>query len=165
MWYSLPYFNKQRTYGPGYVDKSTVLSTDNGFEKLENTRNLTLFQQSVQDLYFDKGSVAGVQTQAGIIFQSEIVVLTVGTFLNGLIHIGSSSFTAGRAGEPASLKLSENMVQLEIELGRLKTGTPPRLSKSSINFDLIEEQKETPQDLYFPFSIIQSMSLHKFLVT
>ena len=117
--------------------------------KLENTRNLTLFQQSVEDLYCVKGNVAGVRTQAGIIFQSEIVVLTVGTFLNGLIHIGSSSFTAGRAGEPASVNLSENMAELEIKLGRLKTGTPPRLSKRSIDFDLIEEQKgDAPRPLF-----------------
>ena len=117
--------------------------------KLENTRNLTLFQQSVEDLHFVNGNVEGVRTQAGIIFQSEIVVLTVGTFLNGLIHIGSSSFTAGRAGEPASVNLSENMAELEIKLGRLKTGTPPRLSKKSINFNLIEEQKgDTPRPLF-----------------
>ena len=118
-------------------------------KKLENARNLTLFQQSVEDLHFDKGNIAGVRTQAGIIFQSEIVVLTVGTFLNGLIHIGSSSFTAGRAGEPASVNLSENMAELEIKLGRLKTGTPPRLSKRSIDFASIEEQRgDTPRPLF-----------------
>ncbi|MEC9248730.1 MAG: tRNA uridine-5-carboxymethylaminomethyl(34) synthesis enzyme MnmG [Pseudomonadota bacterium] len=108
--------------------------------KLENTKNLNLFQQSVEDLHLEKGNVIGVRTQAGIIFLGKIVVLTVGTFLNGLVHIGQSSFTAGRAGEPASVDLSRNMADLAFNLGRLKTGTPPRLSKDSLNFELMDRQ-------------------------
>ena len=122
-------------------------------QALENTENLTLFQQSVEDLYLENGAIRGVVTQNGIIFEGKTVILTVGTFLNGVIHIGQVSFSAGRAGEPASIGLSKNMGDLEFSLGRLKTGTPPRLSMDSLNFELMERQPgdcPEPSFSFFP---------------
>ena len=120
-------------------------------QELENTPNLTLFQQSVEDLHLVNGAISGVITQGGITFEGKIVILTVGTFLNGVIHIGQVSFSAGRAGEPASVGLSKNMGDLEFSLGRLKTGTPPRLSRDSLNFELMERQPGDRPEPSFSF--------------
>src|SRR5207249_5047105 len=95
--------------------------------RLENQANLTLFQQPVDDLTLAGDRVTGVLTQIGIRFESEAVVLTTGTFLSGLIHVGLEHYEAGRAGDPAAKTLAARLRELKLPVGRLKTGTPPRL--------------------------------------
>jgi tRNA uridine 5-carboxymethylaminomethyl modification enzyme len=112
--------------------------------RLENQPNLSLFQQPVDDLLLEGGRVVGAVTQSGIRFRGRAVVLTAGTFLNGLIHIGLQNYTAGRAGDPAATMLGARLRELKLPQGRLKTGTPPRIDGRTINFDLLEEQ---PGDL------------------
>src|SRR5271167_3645465 len=106
--------------------------------RLENQPNLTLFQQAVDDLmleeYNGKPRVCGVVTQLGIQFRARSVVLTTGTFLSGLIHVGLTHYQAGRAGDPPSLSLAARLRELKLPVGRLKTGTPPRLDARSIDF-------------------------------
>jgi len=109
-------------------------------EVLENTENLTLFQQSVDDLIVDNDSVIGVVTQMGLKFKAKAVVLTVGTFLGGLIHVGESNFEGGRAGDPPSNALSRRLRAFPFNVQRLKTGTPPRLDGKTIDFDQLEKQ-------------------------
>jgi tRNA uridine 5-carboxymethylaminomethyl modification enzyme len=94
---------------------------------LENQPNLTLFQQPVDDVVVTRGSVTGVITQGGIRFDAKAVVLTTGTFLSGLIHVGLRHHEAGRAGEPPSNTLAARLRELALPVGRLKTGTPPRI--------------------------------------
>ena len=107
---------------------------------LENQNNLFLFQQSVDDLLVTGNKVTGVKTHLGLIFTARAVVLTAGTFLNGLIHVGLNHYSAGRAGEPPSSSLAQRLKELALPQGRLKTGTPPRLDKRSIDFSRLEEQ-------------------------
>ena len=102
--------------------------------RLENQPNLWLFQQAVDDLIVENGRAAGVITQIGLRFAADAVVLTAGTFLNGLIHVGMSHYPAGRAGDPPAIRLGERLKELGLPQGRLKTGTPPRLDAHSINF-------------------------------
>ncbi len=107
---------------------------------LENQPNLTLFQQAVDDIIIENDRVTGVMTQSGIIFKAKSVVLTSGTFLGGRIHIGLQNYTGGRAGDPASIRLSERLRDYELPVGRLKTGTPPRIDGRTIDFSVLEEQ-------------------------
>jgi len=107
---------------------------------LENQPNLTLFQQEVADLKLEHGRVAGVITQAGIEFVARAVVLTVGTFLGGRIHVGLEQYAGGRAGDPPSNKLAEKLRALPFRVGRLKTGTPPRLDGRSIDYSSLQVQ-------------------------
>ncbi len=107
---------------------------------LENQPNLSIFQQAVDDLIVEGGRVRGVVTQTGLNFYAPAVVLTTGTFLGGKIHIGLESHSAGRAGEPPSIALAQRLRELPFRVGRLKTGTPPRIDASSVNFSLMEEQ-------------------------
>ncbi len=107
---------------------------------LENTDNLRLFQQPVDDLLIEQGRIAGVQTQSGLRFFAPTVVLTVGTFLGGKIHVGLQNFAGGRAGNPPAQVLSERLRELNLPVGRLKTGTPPRLDKRSIDFSRMQAQ-------------------------
>ena len=109
-------------------------------ETLENTENLTLFQQAVDDLIVENDTVVGVVTQMGLKFKAKSVVLTVGTFLGGLIHIGQSNFEGGRAGDPPSNALSRRLRALPFNVQRLKTGTPPRLDGKTIDFSQLEQQ-------------------------
>jgi len=118
-------------------------------EVLENTENLTLFQQSVDDLIIEGDTVVGVVTQMGLKFKAEAVVLTVGTFLGGLIHIGESNFEGGRAGDPPSNALSRRLRALPFNVQRLKTGTPPRLDGKTIDFDQLDKQPgDTPTPVF-----------------
>src|SRR5690606_33248964 len=94
---------------------------------LENQPNLWIFQQSADDLIVENDQVKGVVTQMGLRFLAENVVLTTGTFLGGLIHIGLQNYSGGRAGDPPSIALARRLRELPLRLGRLKTGTPPRL--------------------------------------
>ena len=107
---------------------------------LENQPHLTLFQQAVDDLIVEGGAVAGVVTQMGLRFRAPVVVLTVGTFLGGLIHIGNANYSGGRAGDPPSLRLASRLRELPLRVGRLKTGTPPRIDGRSIDFSVLEQQ-------------------------
>ncbi len=114
-------------------------------EILQNQPNLRLFQQAVDDLIVENGRVTGVVTQMGLAFQAPAVVLTAGTFLSGKIHIGMQNYSGGRAGDPPSIALADRLRELPIRIGRLKTGTPPRIDANTINFDLMTEQKgDTP---------------------
>ena len=107
---------------------------------LESCPNLVLFQQSVEDLVFEGGAVRGVRTRMGLEFHAPSVVLTVGTFLGGCIHVGLQSHEGGRAGDPASVGLARYLRGLGLRVARLKTGTPPRLDGRSVDFDAFEEQ-------------------------
>jgi tRNA uridine 5-carboxymethylaminomethyl modification enzyme len=101
---------------------------------LENQPGLTLFQAAVDDILVSLDRVIGVETQLGIRFLSQTVVLTAGTFLDGKIHVGLENHTGGRAGDPAAIKLSARLKDLKLPQGRLKTGTPPRIDGRTIDF-------------------------------
>ncbi|GLO62402.1 tRNA uridine 5-carboxymethylaminomethyl modification enzyme MnmG [Vibrio sp. MACH09] len=107
---------------------------------LENTDNLTLFQQSADDLIVEHDQVVGVITQMGLKFHARAVVLTVGTFLGGKIHIGMESSSGGRAGDPPSIALANRLRELPLRVDRLKTGTPPRIDANSVDFSQLEVQ-------------------------
>ncbi|MFH1605053.1 MAG: tRNA uridine-5-carboxymethylaminomethyl(34) synthesis enzyme MnmG [Pseudomonadota bacterium] len=108
--------------------------------RLENQPNLTLFQQAVDDIVLEGDRISGVVTQLGVRFSGRAVVVTTGTFLSGLIHIGMVSFQAGRAGDPSSVNLGACLRELKLPIGRLKTGTPPRIDGRSIDFSMMREQ-------------------------
>ena len=107
---------------------------------LETCPNLVLFQQSVEDLLFEGGAVCGVRTRMDLEFRARAVVLTVGTFLGGRIHVGMQSHEGGRAGDPASTGLARHLRGLGLRVARLKTGTPPRLDGRSVEWSAFEEQ-------------------------
>ncbi len=107
---------------------------------LENQENLILFQQTVSDLIVEGDKVVGVKTQMGLDFSAKAVVLTTGTFLGGLIHIGLENYSGGRAGDSASIALSKRLRELPFRVDRLKTGTPPRIDGRTIDFDKLEVQ-------------------------
>ncbi len=109
-------------------------------ETLENTEHLSLFQQAVEDLIVEEGRVVGVVTQMGLRFQAPTVVLTVGTFLGGRIHIGLENYEGGRAGDPPANALARRLRELDLGVERLKTGTPPRIDGRSIDWSVLEEQ-------------------------
>jgi tRNA uridine 5-carboxymethylaminomethyl modification enzyme len=116
---------------------------------LENQPNLALFQQTVSDLIVENGKVAGVKTQMGLNFTARAVILTTGTFLGGKIHIGLENYSGGRAGDPASIALSERLRELPFRIDRLKTGTPPRIDGRTIDFSKLEEQHgDTPVPVF-----------------
>ena len=125
---------------------------------LENQPNLTIFQQAADDITVRGDRVDGVVTQLGVNFEAPTVVLTAGTFLNGLVHVGLESYRAGRFGDPPSLSLAERLKELRLPVGRLKTGTPPRLDGKSIDFTVMKEQ---PGDTPVPvFSFLGSVAQH-----
>lgn len=114
---------------------------------LENTPNLDFFQDMVKSLIIENNQVAGVITSLGISIKGKSVVLTNGTFLNGLIHVGDKQLGGGRMGEPRAFGITEQLVSLGFEAGRMKTGTPPRVDGRSLDYSKMEEQKgdENPQ--------------------
>lgn len=125
---------------------------------LENQPNLLIFQQAVDDLLIENNRVTGVVTQMGLKFTSQTVVLTAGTFLAGKVHIGFANYQGGRAGDPPSLKLAEKLRELPLRIGRLKTGTPPRIDGRTINFAELQEQ---PSDTPLPvFSFLGNGAQH-----
>lgn len=112
---------------------------------LENQPNLWIFQQACDDLIVENQRVRGAVTQMGLRFFAESVVLTAGTFLGGLIHIGMQNYSGGRAGDPPSIALARRLRELPLRVGRLKTGTPPRIDGRSVDFSLMTEQPgDTP---------------------
>lgn len=127
-------------------------------ERLENQANLAIFQQPVVDLIENGDQVEGVKTEMGLSFYAPNVVLTAGTFLDGKIHIGDVNFGGGRAGDPPAVKLASRLRERPFRIGRLKTGTPPRIDRNTIDYSRIEEQ---PGDDPAPcFSSMGSMALH-----
>ena len=119
--------------------------------RLENQPNLSIFQQAVDDILLEGDRVVGVATQLGVQFRGRAVVLTTGTFLSGLIHVGLANYQAGRAGDPASLTLAARLRELKLPVGRLKTGTPPRLDSRSIDFGVLEAQPGDSPEPVFSF--------------
>ncbi|MBT0962121.1 tRNA uridine-5-carboxymethylaminomethyl(34) synthesis enzyme MnmG [Denitromonas iodatirespirans] len=127
-------------------------------KRLENQPNLTLFQQAVDDITVEGERVTGVITQLGIRFEAPAVVLTAGTFLNGLIHVGLANHAGGRAGDPPSVSLGQRLKELKLPQGRLKTGTPPRIDGRTVDFSVMTVQ---PGDDPVPvFSFLGSVAQH-----
>ena len=125
---------------------------------LENQPNLWLFQQAVDDIILEGEKVTGVVTQIGLRFKSKSVVLTAGTFLGGLVHVGMQNYSAGRAGDPSAISLAARLRELNLPAGRLKTGTPPRIDGRSINYKVMQEQ---PGDSPVPvFSFLGNATQH-----
>jgi len=116
---------------------------------LESQKNLSIFQQAVDDILIVNEKVIGIRTQSGITIHSKTVVLTAGTFLAGKIHIGLNQFEAGRAGDPPAKTLSKRLRELSLGVGRLKTGTPPRIDGKSVDFSVMTEQPgDTPTPVF-----------------
>jgi tRNA uridine 5-carboxymethylaminomethyl modification enzyme len=127
-------------------------------KKLENQPNLWLFQQAVDDIILDGDKAVGVVTQIGLRFASKSVVLTAGTFLGGLIHVGLQNYSAGRAGDPPAISLAARLREIGLPAGRLKTGTPPRIDGRTIDYSVMLEQ---PGDNPVPvFSFLGNVSQH-----
>lgn len=127
-------------------------------QMLENYPNLQIFQQACDDLIMDGDRVAGVVTQSGIRISGKTVVLTVGTFLNGLIHIGMENYKGGRAGDPPSIALAQRLREMPLRIDRLKTGTPPRIDARSVDFSVMQAQHgDDPRPV---FSFIGDASQH-----
>ena len=120
-------------------------------ELLEETKGLNMFQDMVTGLLVSDGTVSGVKTALGLTFEAQTVVLTSGTFMNGLIHVGDQNFGGGRAGERASKGITEELIALGFEAGRMKTGTPPRIDGRTIDFKAMEEQKGDDNPGQFSF--------------
>jgi len=126
--------------------------------RLESQPNLWLFQQAVDDLVLSGDRVVGAITAIGLRFHAEAVVLTAGTFLGGLVHVGLSRYEAGRAGDPPSISLAARLRELQLPVGRLKTGTPPRIDGRTIDFSRLQEQ---PGDRPEPvFSFLGDRGMH-----
>ncbi|MDR5172114.1 tRNA uridine-5-carboxymethylaminomethyl(34) synthesis enzyme MnmG [Methylobacillus flagellatus] len=126
--------------------------------RLENQPNLWLFQQAVDDIILEGERVAGVVTQLGLRFESKAVVLTAGTFLAGLVHVGLANYQAGRAGDPPAVSLAARLREIGLPAGRLKTGTPPRIDGRTIDYSVMAEQ---PGDTPVPvFSFLGSAEQH-----
>ncbi|WBF45482.1 tRNA uridine-5-carboxymethylaminomethyl(34) synthesis enzyme MnmG [Serratia rubidaea] len=116
---------------------------------LENQPNLMIFQQPVEDLMVENDRVVGAVTQMGLKFRAKAVVLTVGTFLDGKIHIGLENYSGGRAGDPPAISLSQRLRELPLRVDRLKTGTPPRIDARTIDFSVLAEQHgDTPTPVF-----------------
>ncbi len=128
-------------------------------KKIDEQKNLRIFQQDVEDFLIENTVVVGVKTKLGLKFRSRALVLTTGTFLNGLIHIGKESHSGGRAGDPASISLARRMEELRMTRGRLKTGTPPRLDGSTISYEFLESQPGDSNPIPV-FSYIGNQDMH-----
>lgn len=126
--------------------------------RLENQPNLWLFQQAVDDIILEGEKAVGVVTQIGLRFNAKAVVLTAGTFLGGLVHVGLQNYSAGRAGDPPAISLAARLREIGLPAGRLKTGTPPRIDGRTINYSVMTEQ---PGDAPVPvFSFLGFASQH-----
>ena len=119
---------------------------------VENQQNLNIRQAMVESLVIENGTIKGVLDQSGYFYGAKKVIITTGTFLNGLVHVGASQTPSGRAGELASIGLANNLKQLGFDIGRMKTGTPPRLRASSIDFSRLERQDSDPEPQPFSFT-------------
>ena len=119
---------------------------------LEQNPNVDFWQEMVIGMIIEEGRVAGVKTSMGLEIKSRSVILTSGTFMNGVIHIGEKQFGGGRAGERASVGITEQLVELGFEAGRMKTGTPPRVDGRTLDYDKMEEQKGDEDPAKFSFT-------------
>jgi len=128
-------------------------------QTLQNQPNLMIFQQAVEDLMLEGDRVVGAVTQVGLKFRGRSVVLTAGTFLNGLIHVGLNHYSGGRAGDPPAITLGQRLKELKLPQGRLKTGTPPRIDSRSIDFSKTETQPGD-SDPVPVFSYMGSEAMH-----
>jgi tRNA uridine 5-carboxymethylaminomethyl modification enzyme len=127
-------------------------------KKLENQPNLWLFQQAVDDIILEGDKAVGVLTQIGLRFHSKATVLTAGTFLGGLVHVGMQNYSAGRAGDPPAISLAARLREIGLPAGRLKTGTPPRIDGRTIDYSVMTEQ---PGDNPVPvFSFLGNIAQH-----
>ncbi len=148
----------------GYAVRATRAQADRMLYKqairtmLENQPNLWLFQQAVDDLIVEQDRVTGVITQLGLRFSAKTVVLTAGTFLGGLIHVGQANYQAGRAGDPPSISLAHRLRELSLPAGRLKTGTPPRIDGRTIDYSVLQEQ--AGDDPVPVFSFMGNAAMH-----
>ncbi|VXC24812.1 tRNA uridine 5-carboxymethylaminomethyl modification enzyme MnmG [Flavobacterium sp. 9AF] len=130
--------------------------------QLENTPNLDFYQEMVTGIITDNGKLVGVKTALGIEIKAKAVVLTNGTFLNGLIHIGDKQFGGGRAGESASFGITEDLIKLGFESGRMKTGTPPRVDGRSLDYSkMIEQPGDAVPDKFSYSSITKPLAIQK----
>jgi tRNA uridine 5-carboxymethylaminomethyl modification enzyme len=126
--------------------------------RLESHKNLTIFQQAVDDLIIENCRIGGVVTELGIRFLARAVVLTTGTFLSGLVHVGLKNYQAGRAGDPPAIRLARRLRDLDLPVGRLKTGTPPRIDGRTIDYSAMTKQ---PGDDPVPvFSFLGTVEQH-----
>lgn len=119
---------------------------------LEGTPNLDFYQEMISGILIENNKVIGVKTNLGIEIKAQTVVLTNGTFLNGLIHIGDKQFGGGRAGESASFGITEDLIKVGFEAGRMKTGTPPRVDGRSLDYTKMEEQPGDDNPQKFSYS-------------
>ena len=148
----------------GPAVRATRAQTDRDLYKhairatLANYPNLSVFQQPCTQLLFSGGQLCGVETAAGISFGCGAAVLCAGTFLNGIIHIGLNSYPGGRAGDPSSVTLGMQLRELGMRTGRLKTGTPPRILASSVNYEVME--KQAPDEVMPVFSYMNGPEVH-----
>ena len=158
-----------RSKGPAMwsprVQSDRTLFTQHWRQLLESTPNLDFYQEMVKGIIVDNNVVTGIETQLGLVIKSKTVVLTNGTFLNGLIHIGEKNFGGGRAGESASFGLTDCLTALGFQSGRMKTGTPPRVDARSLDFSVMEEQPgdNAPQKFSFrntTYPLKQQRSCH-----
>ena len=134
------------------VQSDRMLFSKKWRDLLENTQNLDFYQDMINDIIVNDGRIQGVVTSLGITIYAKNVVLTNGTFLNGLIHIGEKNYGGGRAGEKASTGLTHSLEKLGFESGRMKTGTPPRVDGRSLNYDAMEEQVGDENPAKFSYS-------------
>ena len=128
---------------------------------LEGTPNLDFYQEMVSGLIIKNGRIKGIKTSLGVEIRSKAVVLTNGTFLNGLIHIGEKQFGGGRAGESAAYGITEDLVKVGFESGRMKTGTPPRVDGRSLDYSKMNEEKGDPRPDKFSYSDVTSPLTHQ----
>ena len=128
-------------------------------QEIEGDENISIYQDLVVDLIVEKGRVVGLRTESGQDYRAPAVVLTTGTFLGGKLFMGDLNLAGGRAGEPAAIGLSRSLTRLGLKMGRLKTGTTPRLDRDTINWDVMEEQK--PSDVPLVFSEMSELKLPK----
>lgn len=124
------------------------------------TKNLTVISAMVDEIIVEENQIRGIKSSDGTIYTANQVVLTTGTFLNGLIHIGDVNFSAGRSGEQAAEKLANYLTKLNLRMGRLKTGTPPRLDPATIDFSKLEKQETEPLTHLFEFDQMNVSSSH-----
>ena len=134
------------------VQSDRMLFAKKWRDLLEQVHNLDFYQDMIKDIIVNDGKIEGVVTSLGIPIRSKCVVLTNGTFLNGLIHIGEKNYGGGRAGEKSSTGLTHRLEELGFESGRMKTGTPPRVDGRSLNFDVMEEQAGDEYPAKFSFT-------------
>ncbi|MFD0931850.1 tRNA uridine-5-carboxymethylaminomethyl(34) synthesis enzyme MnmG [Psychroflexus salinarum] len=134
------------------VQSDRMLFSQHWRERLEQTENLDFYQEMVSGLIVENNEIKGVKTSLGLEIKAKTVILTNGTFLNGLIHIGDKNFGGGRAGERASFGITKELEDIGFEAGRMKTGTPPRVDGRSLDFSKMEEQPGDEEPWKFSYS-------------